>query len=230
LVSRLGREGATIMLNNNTSRVVTSKDALIHRLTLSVSSQETANEGVTSTVGVDDLGGVNKRNGNFTSLTSLRVGPDGGILASGEDDDTGTSGSLGELSGLHGDLLEVLGFVKLLHDGKGFSFIFVGEDDVDHGEDFVEGVSEELHDEGGGEVHGDLGSVTRGAFVASLQESGGVGEGEASKIDDGNVIEDFVQAGRLQVISVEGVGGTEVGEESAFLSDDADGAGTSGVA
>ncbi len=211
------------MLNDNTRGVVAGKDALVDGLALGVRGEESTDEGVAGAVGVDDLGAVDERDGDLAGL-ALGRGPDGGALARGEDDEARAGRLLGELGGLHGDLGEVLGAVELLHRGEGLRLVLVGEDDVEEGQDLVELRGEELHDEGCGEVHGDLAAVARDAVVDGVEQRRRVGEREAGQVDELDLVEDLEHALGLEVRGVEVVGGAEVGEERALLADDADGA------
>jgi hypothetical protein len=165
-----GRVGRASAANDEASKVMTSIDTLVDVLNaLSVETKETTAETVTSTIGVNNLTGSNFVNGVDGNLVT--DSNNGFFSTLSEDNDTGALGvSLGELSELDSNLLEVLS-APASNLGVAASLIFITKDDISIVENSIKTVSEGKSNPGSRKVHGE-GLVGLSSVLANSQAGG----------------------------------------------------------
>lgn len=151
------------LLDAELSQPLPHINCLLQALALDNASHETAGKRITSSICVVDLLRANCMHRHLLDLgVAARLGGhgNGGVGALGEDDG---AGALGVYLGQGGDFLGDFynrGCVVAVGFREGGCFGFVTDENVDVGEDGVEGVFEELCNEGGGEVEDEgLGDV-----------------------------------------------------------------------
>ncbi len=124
---------------------------LLERLALDDTSEETTSKGVTGTVGVGDLRSVNGVDRELLDTLLALDGDEGGLGALGDNGDTlALAVLLGEVGEVLDDVLGLLGG-EVVRLSVGGSLGLVADDVVPVGGAGIDGVLEELGDEGSGE-------------------------------------------------------------------------------
>lgn len=141
----------TQLLDAKLGQPLAQLDGLLEGLALDDAGGQTTGEGVAGAVGVDDLGLVDGVHGVLLDGVLTLGGDDGGLGAVGDDGDALALGVLlGQVGHQLGDLLEVLGLVAV-DLGPGGGLGLVADHVVPVGGAGVDGVLEELRDEGRGQ-------------------------------------------------------------------------------
>ncbi len=234
------------LLDAQASEPLAHVNRLLERLALDDTSEETASKGVASTVGVGDLRRVNGVDRELLDGILALNGDEGGLGALGDDGNTlALAVLLGEVGQVLDDVLGLLGG-EVVRLGVRGSLGLVADDVVPVGGAGVDGLLEELGDEGSGEgqnkdlvllgrILGELHDGGRADWSASGQyddtttilEIQGreiyerhTGEVEATNVEDIGVLGKGPDLGLLQVVEVVVVGGAEVGAERAVVAGD----------
>lgn len=139
------------LLDAQASEPLAHINRLIERLALDDTSEETASKGVTSTVGVGDLGGLDGMDMELLDGILALNGDEGGLGTLGDDGDTlALAVLLGEVGEVFDDVLGLLGG-EVVRLGVRGSLGLVTDDIVPVGSTGVDGLLEELGNEGSGE-------------------------------------------------------------------------------
>lgn len=191
-------------------------DAAGHVLdTLGKETHEATAEGVTGTVGVDDIGLGDL--GDREDRDGITDGGDGLVSTLSDHDGAGTAVALGELSQLLGDLLDILG-VPACSLAVGAGLVLVTKQEVGILDNSIETLLEELRQEGSAEVEGK--DLVVGSSVLGDLDGGGettiVGDEETTKVIVLGVLDDLPVLGLLQEIELELLGSSEIGHQGAI--------------
>jgi len=219
-------EAAAGVLDDNVGGELGSLEGLLNRLAKDKLAEESTDKGVTGTVGVDDQGGVDLLDGVLSNLAL--GGHNGGLGAVGDDHNSAPLGvDLGKGGDLEGDLAEVL-VLPALGLTKGGGLVLIAEDHVPVRGSGEEGVLEELHDEGGGEVH-DKDLVILGGVLGNPHNGGGRdSEEEATNVIGLGLLDEGPDLGSGEVVLLVLVGGEEIGDHGAVPAGNENGAKTGG--
>lgn len=160
------------LLDAQTSEPLAHVNRLLKGLALNDTSEETTSKGVTSTVRVGNLGSVNGVDGELLDALLALDGDESGESALGDDGDTlALAVLLGEVGEVPGNILGLLGG-QVVRLGVGGGLGLVADNVVPVGGAGVDGVLEELGDEGSREGQ-DKGLVVRSSVLGELHD--GVG-------------------------------------------------------
>ena len=143
------------LLNAELGEPLAHVDGLFERLALDDTRDETAGKGITSTVGIIDLVFADCVDRYLLDIDVTAVfcaDGDGGVGTLGDDNSSWSLGVLlGQGSNLLRNFLDVLGLVTVgFCECSGLGL--VADEDVDVWQELVEGILEELCDEGSGKV------------------------------------------------------------------------------
>jgi len=176
------RVSAAVLLNNGAGCKVSALDSIGDGLSTDELGQEATSESVSGAVGVDELFLAERNDGeleHFVVFDDNRW-----FIALGDDNHAfAILVHLGQSGNLFGDLLDASG-LELVDLCEGDGFAFVSKKNVDVGKRLHEWLSEELRDEGSGQIHhedfvvlsGVLGHAHDGWRAYSEEESSNVVE------------------------------------------------------
>lgn len=200
-------------------------DAVIDVLTSNEGTQETTSEGVTGTIGVDNLVVGESIDGVPLGLVGL-ISRDNnsGLGTLGEDNKTGAGRvGLGEVGNGFRDGRKVLGLRKTGGEGVSFSLGLVTDDDISVGEDLRDLCAEELGNERGRQVENE-GLAGIGSLGAQLKSGlGSVGKEVALNVEELGGVDERGDRGGGEMLFLEHLRGAKVGNEgsqNAFLARD----------
>ncbi len=160
------------LLDAQSSQPLTHVDGSSKRLVLHQTGEETAGEGITSTVGVVDLGVGNGVDRELLDTILALDGNEGRASALGDDGNTLALGVLlGQVGEVNNDVLGLLGR-KVVRLSVGSSLGLVSDNVVPVRGAGIDGVLEELRDEGGGQGE-DEGLVVGGSLLGELHDGFG---------------------------------------------------------
>jgi hypothetical protein len=221
-------EGRADLANTHSTHLVARLDGLLPRFAGKVSSQETTDESITSTVGIDDL--VRAQLGNREDL--------GGVWGSrgdqhcrlgtlGEDNDTRLGGvdfrKGGDSLGDGGDVLDIR---ETVGTGVSFSLRLVTEDNVSVGDDAGKLSTVELGNEGSGEVQGE-GLSGSGCFGTELKHAlRSMSQEETTDIEQLSAIDQRSNSGGRQVRFLELLCRAKGGDQGAIVTSEDNSAST----
>jgi hypothetical protein len=216
---------AAVVLNDDTRGVVAETDAILNAATGSSASKVTPNKSVPSTVGVNNLLGV-----DGDDLDGARGGRgcvDGGLGALSKDHQALTCTVVRECGSLLRDFGDILS-AKTLDGGEHLGLIVVRKDNVHVGKDLLELLAEELDNEGGGKVHHEQPTNFAATLGDGQDEVNVNGEGEASEVEEARLQLCGLDVGRVNVLRRNQIGSSEVGDEGALFASDAHGTAAGG--
>lgn len=180
-----GRESASGSLDNFTAAVDTSLDAGLDVLVLDVVGEESSNEGISSTVGIDDEGRVKRRDLNkfdfrIASVSFLGGNNNGVLTLSDHDNSLSLFVGLLMLSKSLGNLLKISSATfDLIDISIDASFIFIAPNEIGKLKSFLDLVGVELHYESSGKVEAEW-LVDLSAVLHSFKLGFGVAGNEES--------------------------------------------------
>lgn len=160
------------LLNAQLRQPLAHVHCLVESPALEDTSAESAGEGITGTGGVVDLLLGDGVDGILLDLCLTLDGDNGGLGALGDDGDALAGGVLlGQISEGEGDVGDADASGEAVRLGVGGGLGLVADDVVPVGSAGIEGLLEELGDEGGGEGE-DEGLVAAGGLLAEFHDGG----------------------------------------------------------
>ena len=203
--------GGTDLLDAQAGNVVAGLDTAGGILdTLSIQAHETATESITSAIGINNIVHLgNREHGN-----SITDGNNSLLRALSDHDSARTGVTLGQLSQLLGDLLDILSF-PACGLGVGAGLILVTKEQISVLDDSIQTLLEELRNERSAQVQSKhlvvIGSVLRNSQSRSIATI--VGQEERTKVVVLCLLDDSPVLGLLQEFELELFGSGQVGDE-----------------
>ncbi len=208
------------------SSIVASVDAGLEVLALDVAGHEATGKGITSTVGVNNLGGLELGDGEALDLVA---DSDDDVLGTpGDNSGTGAATDAVNLGGdVLGDGLEV-GLLPLKGLGDSLGLDLVAKDNVGVDDDLQKRLRKELANEGGREGKSKV--LLVGGSMLSNGEHSRDGNGKEVALNDvvGSVGPDGLDVLLVKVLGLVLVGSSEAGNHGAVLLLDEAGASAGG--